>query len=222
MDVEKMPMGGVESSDEHGVEMEDPQQETFTFRLLFCPSGKNPTQMSGTIVYITTAIICEYSWRAGSYQTSTVHVANLVLSTVALLITILCIILANCLPGLLAGHASIVTPCTILFFLSIVCVVIIWRQPESKEALTFKVTIAAAEQRPCITLYDSLHFKGIVLPHAPNLHLLIFFPRCLLKVPLLPWLPLFSVFVNIYLMMQLDLGTWIRFTVWMIIGTNFD
>lgn len=41
---------------------------------------------------------------------------------------------------------------------------------------------------------------------------------CLSKVPLLPWLPLFSVFVNIYLMMQLDMGTWIRFAVWMIIG----
>lgn len=41
-----------------------------------------------------------------------------------------------------------------------------------------------------------------------------------LQVPLLPWLPLFSVFVNIYLMMQLDLGTWINFTVWMVIGTS--
>uniref|UniRef100_A0A8C6LEM7 Solute carrier family 7 member 3a n=1 Tax=Nothobranchius furzeri TaxID=105023 RepID=A0A8C6LEM7_NOTFU len=41
---------------------------------------------------------------------------------------------------------------------------------------------------------------------------------CCLQVPLLPWLPLFSVFVNIYLMMQLDLGTWCRFAVWMLIG----
>lgn len=44
-------------------------------------------------------------------------------------------------------------------------------------------------------------------------------PRIHLQVPLLPWLPLFSVFVNIYLMMQLDLSTWINFTVWMVIGT---
>ena len=39
-----------------------------------------------------------------------------------------------------------------------------------------------------------------------------------LQVPLLPWLPIFSVFVNIYLMMQLDLSTWCRFAVWMVLG----
>ncbi|XP_015246886.1 PREDICTED: high affinity cationic amino acid transporter 1-like [Cyprinodon variegatus] len=38
------------------------------------------------------------------------------------------------------------------------------------------------------------------------------------KVPLLPFIPVVSMFVNVYLMMQLDRGTWIRFTIWMIIG----
>ncbi|XP_060911188.1 cationic amino acid transporter 3a [Labrus mixtus] len=144
---EKVPVNGVDSGDEYD---DTPLKEPFTIKLLFCPSGKNPTQTSGTIVYATTAII-------------------------SVLITLLCVVMANCLTELLAGKPHVLVPCVILTLLCAVCVIIIWRQPESKEALTF-------------------------------------------KVPLLPWLPLFSVFVNIYLMMQLDWGTWCRFAVWMFIG----
>ncbi|XP_042354662.1 cationic amino acid transporter 3a [Plectropomus leopardus] len=148
---EMIAVSGGDSGDEHGMETEERLlRETFTAKLLFCPSGKTPTQTSGHIVYATTAII-------------------------SIFITVLCVFLANYLPELLAGHAAVVAPCVILTLLCVVCVIIIWRQPESKEALTF-------------------------------------------KVPLLPWLPLFSVFVNIYLMMQLDRGTWCRFAVWMLIG----
>ncbi|XP_037323195.1 cationic amino acid transporter 3a [Pungitius pungitius] len=145
---EKVAVSGDDSGDER--DEERPLREAFTVKLLFCPSGKIPTQTSGNIVYATTAII-------------------------SLLITVLCIILANCLQELLAGQPAAVVPCVLLALLCVVCLVIICRQPESKEALTF-------------------------------------------KVPLLPWLPLFSVFVNIYLMMQLDWGTWCRFAVWMLIG----
>uniref|UniRef100_A0A1A8HKP7 Solute carrier family 7 (Cationic amino acid transporter, y+ system), member 3a n=1 Tax=Nothobranchius korthausae TaxID=1143690 RepID=A0A1A8HKP7_9TELE len=148
---EKVAVGGEDSGDEYGMETDDRSlKETFTIKLLFCPSGKVPTQTSGTIVYATTAVI-------------------------SVLITALCIILANCPDDPHNAHPGVLVLCVILALLCVVCIVIIWRQPESKEALTF-------------------------------------------KVPLLPWLPLFSVFVNIYLMMQLDLGTWCRFAVWMLIG----
>ncbi|XP_068849268.1 cationic amino acid transporter 3-like [Capricornis sumatraensis] len=39
------------------------------------------------------------------------------------------------------------------------------------------------------------------------------------RVPALPVLPLVSIFVNIYLMMQITSGTWILFGIWMAIGS---
>ena len=38
------------------------------------------------------------------------------------------------------------------------------------------------------------------------------------QVPLLPYLPMLSVLVNVYLMMKLGSATWIRFGIWMILG----
>uniref|UniRef100_A0A4W6C8S7 Solute carrier family 7 member 1 n=1 Tax=Lates calcarifer TaxID=8187 RepID=A0A4W6C8S7_LATCA len=52
-------------------------------------------------------------------------------------------------------------------------------------------------------------------PRCPAL-LLTFAPVYL--VPLLPFLPIISMFVNVYLMMQLDRGTWLRFSIWMVLG----
>ncbi|TDH04878.1 hypothetical protein EPR50_G00137920 [Perca flavescens] len=64
---------------------------------------------------------------------------------------------------------------SVIFMVCLLLTFIIWRQPESKTKLSF-------------------------------------------KVPLLPFIPVISMFVNVFLMMQLDRGTWIRFAVWMAIG----
>ena len=54
--------------------------------------------------------------------------------------------------------------------------------------------------------------------------LLNFQPKSLTRlpfqVPLVPCLPLASMFINIYLMMELNPATWMRFGVWMVIGEN--
>ncbi|XP_054164905.1 high affinity cationic amino acid transporter 1-like isoform X2 [Oppia nitens] len=44
--------------------------------------------------------------------------------------------------------------------------------------------------------------------------------RISFQVPLVPWIPFLSVFVNFYLMLKLSRMTWIRFAVWMFIGLS--
>ncbi|XP_060529689.1 high affinity cationic amino acid transporter 1 isoform X2 [Cylas formicarius] len=43
-------------------------------------------------------------------------------------------------------------------------------------------------------------------------------PQLSFKVPLVPLIPCLSVFFNLYLMLELDLHTWIRFIAWLVIG----
>ncbi|XP_046717791.1 high affinity cationic amino acid transporter 1 isoform X1 [Silurus meridionalis] len=120
-------------------------EERFSFKTLLFPNNTEPSGLSSSAV-------------------------NICASLLGFLILTFCIVAVQ--GGIASWSAAtlsvIAMVCLLLTFL-------IWRQPENKSKLSF-------------------------------------------KVPLLPFLPVVSMFVNVYLMMQLDRGTWIRFAVWMCIG----
>ncbi|KAL6471311.1 hypothetical protein MHYP_G00199610 [Metynnis hypsauchen] len=120
-------------------------QDSCTLRNLLFPKNTEPSCLSGFTVNICTSLM-------------------------GLLVCVFCIIAVQ--GGLAVWSLSLLGVLTGVCFL---ITVLIWRQPESKTKLSF-------------------------------------------KVPLLPFLPVLSMFINVYLMMQLDRGTWWRFLIWMVIG----
>ncbi|XP_075053775.1 high affinity cationic amino acid transporter 1 [Mixophyes fleayi] len=126
------------------------EDEKFAIQALFFPQNTEPTRLSGTIVNYSASII-------------------------GVLIIVFCCLTVLGQEPLVNGSISIIVPLVIILLLCFITTVIIWRQPESKTKLSF-------------------------------------------KVPFLPVLPILSIFVNVYLMMQLDKGTWIRFALWMVLG----
>ncbi|ROJ29398.1 High affinity cationic amino acid transporter 1 [Anabarilius grahami] len=147
----KGAMADVDSGDEYGQDLETtPLKERFSIRMLVHPICDVPTKISGIIVYSATG-------------------------TISVLFTMLCVVLSVYIQQVGMGSPLYITLVVILSVLSSACIIIIWRQPQSKQDLSF-------------------------------------------KVPFLPVLPLVSMFVNIYLMMQLDGTTWVRFAVWMAFG----
>ncbi|XP_028570958.2 cationic amino acid transporter 3 isoform X1 [Podarcis muralis] len=89
-------------------------KDKFTWRRLFCPSGDVPTSISGRIVYISSTVV-------------------------SLMITTLCGILAQQSAALMQCSIGWVVACVVLLVVSLIGTIIIWRQPESKTRLTFKL-----------------------------------------------------------------------------------
>ncbi|XP_061558326.1 high affinity cationic amino acid transporter 1 isoform X5 [Phycodurus eques] len=120
-------------------------EERFSLNTLFFPDNLDPTSLSGFTVNICASIM-----------------GLLILTFSAMAVqggsTLLNILILS-----------------IIFIMCLLLTCIVWRQPQSKTKLSF-------------------------------------------KVPFLPILPVISMFVNVYLMMQLDRGTWIRFSIWMALG----
>ncbi|XP_037126583.1 high affinity cationic amino acid transporter 1 [Syngnathus acus] len=120
-------------------------EERFRYKTLFFPDHHEPTSLSGFTVNICASIM---------------GLLILVFSAMAV-----------------QGGSAVwnIVFLSIIFIMCLLLTCIVWRQPQSKTKLSF-------------------------------------------KVPLLPILPVVSMFVNVYLMMQLDRGTWIRFALWMALG----
>ncbi|TWW74670.1 high affinity cationic amino acid transporter 1 [Takifugu flavidus] len=120
-------------------------EERFSFKTLLFPDNPEPSKLSGF----------------------TVNVCASVLGLLILAFSILAV----------QGGTAVwnIVALTVIFMACLLLGFVIWRQPESKTKLSF-------------------------------------------KVPLLPFIPVISMFVNVYLMMQLDRGTWIRFAIWMVLG----
>ncbi|KAK2533063.1 Slc7a1 [Columba livia] len=112
------------------------------------------------------AILCPSNSDPSKFSGSVVNISTFIIGF---------LIVGSCILTALEPSILIKAVWIIAAILVLVVSFIIWKQPESKTKLSF-------------------------------------------KVPLLPLLPVVSIFVNVYLMMQLDIGTWIRFAVWMLIG----
>uniref|UniRef100_A0A8C1KNA1 Solute carrier family 7 member 1a n=1 Tax=Cyprinus carpio TaxID=7962 RepID=A0A8C1KNA1_CYPCA len=123
-------------------------EERFSFKTMLFPDITEPSNLSGFTVNVCTSLLGMKS-------------------------TLRQIPFLRCFSTLFSLWNIVIL--SVLFSMCVIVTFIIWRQPESKTKLSF-------------------------------------------KVPLLPFIPVVSMFVNVYLMMQLDRGTWVRFAIWMSIG----
>nr|XP_012147327.1 PREDICTED: cationic amino acid transporter 3-like isoform X1 [Megachile rotundata] len=94
-----------------------------------------------------------------------------------------------------SGKTPFIITLSVLVVVLLIVLSLIYVQPTSGTKLTFSVCICICTLQVC--------------------RLLLF---CVLQVPMVPFLPALSIFINIYLMMMLDKMTWLRFGVWMFIG----
>uniref|UniRef100_A0A7N5K0T7 Cationic amino acid transporter 3-like n=1 Tax=Ailuropoda melanoleuca TaxID=9646 RepID=A0A7N5K0T7_AILME len=90
-----------------------PAAEKLTLQGLFFPGSPTPTPLSGRVVYVCSSLL-------------------------ALLLTLLCLVLAHW-PGLLSGDPGPITVVVLLLALITGITGVIWRQPQSPTRLSFKV-----------------------------------------------------------------------------------
>ncbi|XP_058506297.1 cationic amino acid transporter 2 isoform X1 [Solea solea] len=106
-------------------------------------------------------------------------------------------------------HSSSVVNMSISVLVLVVCVISYLTTYHISSILGMEVWILAL-LCVCLLIFSGCTFMVCRQPQTNK--------KVSFMVPLLPFLPILSIFVNIYLMVQLSGDTWIRFSVWMAVG----
>ncbi|TNN51869.1 Cationic amino acid transporter 2 [Liparis tanakae] len=112
-------------------------------------------------------------------------------------------------PASPSEHSSSVVNMTICVLVLVVCVVSYLTTYHIYSIVDMEVWILAS-LTVCLLIFSGCVFMVCRQPQTTK--------KVSFMVPLLPFLPILSIFVNIYLMVQLSGDTWIRFSVWMAVG----
>ncbi|NXV20739.1 CTR3 protein, partial [Cepphus grylle] len=109
-------------------------------------------------------------------------------------------------PTALSGRIVYVCVSVIATLITVICVVLTLKVNALKDASVGWIMAL-------VLLLVALLIPTIIVWRQPQSN-----ARLNFKVPFLPLLPIFSIFVNILLMVQLSAGTWVRFAIWMVVG----
>lgn len=109
-------------------------------------------------------------------------------------------------PTMLSGRIVYVCVSVVATLITVICVVLTLKVTALKEASVGWIVAL-------VLLLMALLIPTIIVWRQPQSN-----ARLNFKVPFLPLLPIFSIFVNILLMVQLSASTWVRFAIWMAVG----
>ncbi|NWQ86719.1 CTR3 protein, partial [Burhinus bistriatus] len=109
-------------------------------------------------------------------------------------------------PTTLSGRIVYICVSVIATLITVICVVLTLKVNALKDASVGWIVVL-------VLLLIALLIPTIIVWRQPQSN-----ARLNFKVPFLPLLPIFSIFVNILLMVQLSAGTWVRFAIWMAMG----
>ncbi|XP_075576979.1 cationic amino acid transporter 3 isoform X2 [Pelecanus crispus] len=109
-------------------------------------------------------------------------------------------------PTTLSGRIVYICVSVIATLITVICVVLTLKVTALKDASVGWIMVL-------VLLLVALLIPTIIVWRQPQSNVRLNF-----KVPFLPLLPIFSIFINILLMVQLSVGTWVLFAIWMFVG----